>query len=141
MTLQQFPAEEDYWKTGQIVEKAADKMWKIRDAFVAVKSTMHLFMSRCCGKALVDEARIPCKGSAPCICVLNLCAETTNDLAWGMTGETVLCIMREHKWIGVEDLQSYLHCHWAMDNWFTSKPLYDKMVPLGQYPYGTIKVK
>eukprot|EP00957_Ditylum_brightwellii_P005750 438437-Ditylum_brightwellii.AAC.1 len=66
MTLQQFPVEEDYWKTGKIgaivypnfgmwmpkrSEKAADTMWKIRDAFVAVKNTMHRFMPRCCGKA------------------------------------------------------------------------------------------
>eukprot|EP00957_Ditylum_brightwellii_P030886 2340398-Ditylum_brightwellii.AAC.1 len=27
-------------------EKAADKMWKIRDAFVAIKKTMHWFMLR-----------------------------------------------------------------------------------------------
>eukprot|EP00957_Ditylum_brightwellii_P146262 11136485-Ditylum_brightwellii.AAC.1 len=47
----------------------------------------------------------------------------------------------EHKWVGVGDLQPYLHCHWATDNWFTSKPLYDDMVWLGQYPYGTMEVK
>eukprot|EP00957_Ditylum_brightwellii_P164296 12507883-Ditylum_brightwellii.AAC.1 len=46
----------------------------------------------------------------------SLCAETANHLAWGMTGETVLCMVREHKWFGVADLQPYLHCHWAMDN-------------------------
>eukprot|EP00957_Ditylum_brightwellii_P144418 11001401-Ditylum_brightwellii.AAC.1 len=76
---------------------------------------MHRFMSRCCGKASIDEARIPCNGRAPCICVLNskpikrgwtfrcavdhaigacfnvfidddsFCAETANHLAWGMT--------------------------------------------------------
>eukprot|EP00957_Ditylum_brightwellii_P103391 7878557-Ditylum_brightwellii.AAC.1 len=28
-----------------------------------------------------------------------------------------------------------------MDNWFTSKPLYNEMVQLGQYPYGTMEVK
>ena len=113
-------------------EKAVDKIWKIRDAFVAVKNTMHQFMPRYCGKASVDEARIPCNGKTSCICALkskpikkgwtlwcavvghaigvcfnvftdgdSLCAETANHLAWEMTGETVLCIVREHKWVGV----------------------------------------
>eukprot|EP00957_Ditylum_brightwellii_P050242 3810205-Ditylum_brightwellii.AAC.1 len=27
-------------------------------------------MPRCCGKASVDEARIPYNGRAPCICIL-----------------------------------------------------------------------
>eukprot|EP00957_Ditylum_brightwellii_P142487 10855592-Ditylum_brightwellii.AAC.1 len=48
--------------------------------------------------------------------IVVLCAETANHLVWGMTGETVLCIEGEHKQVGVEDLQPYLHCHWAMDN-------------------------
>eukprot|EP00957_Ditylum_brightwellii_P199369 15196597-Ditylum_brightwellii.AAC.1 len=59
----------------------------------------------------------------------------------GMTGETVLCIVREHKRIGIPDAMPYQHCQWAMDNWFTSKPLYDEMVQLGQYPFGTMEVK
>eukprot|EP00957_Ditylum_brightwellii_P122038 9307029-Ditylum_brightwellii.AAC.1 len=132
---------------------------------------MHQFMPRCCGKASFDEERIPCNGRAPCICVLrpkpikrgwtfwcaadhavgacfdafvdddSICAETANHLAWGMTGETVICIEREHKRVGIEDLQLYLHCHWAMDNWFTSKPTYDEMVWLGQYPYSIMEMK
>eukprot|EP00957_Ditylum_brightwellii_P070719 5374857-Ditylum_brightwellii.AAC.1 len=28
-----------------------------------------------------------------------------------------------------------------MDNWFTSKPLFDKLVCLEQYPYGTMERK
>eukprot|EP00957_Ditylum_brightwellii_P077523 5890484-Ditylum_brightwellii.AAC.1 len=28
-----------------------------------------------------------------------------------------------------------------MDNWFTSKPLFDKLVRLEQYPYGTMERK
>eukprot|EP00957_Ditylum_brightwellii_P046167 3502932-Ditylum_brightwellii.AAC.1 len=28
-----------------------------------------------------------------------------------------------------------------MDNWFTSKLLYDKMVQLEQYPFGTMEIK
>eukprot|EP00957_Ditylum_brightwellii_P164860 12551468-Ditylum_brightwellii.AAC.1 len=28
-----------------------------------------------------------------------------------------------------------------MDNWFTSKPLYNEMMWLGEYPYGTMEVK
>eukprot|EP00957_Ditylum_brightwellii_P119006 9076435-Ditylum_brightwellii.AAC.1 len=35
----------------------------------------------------------------------------------------------------------YQHCQWAMGNWFTSKLLYDKMVQLGQCPFGTMEVK
>eukprot|EP00957_Ditylum_brightwellii_P013627 1028046-Ditylum_brightwellii.AAC.1 len=35
----------------------------------------------------------------------------------------------------------YQHCQWAMDNWFMSKLLYDKMVQLGQYSFGTMEVK
>eukprot|EP00957_Ditylum_brightwellii_P152822 11632691-Ditylum_brightwellii.AAC.1 len=54
----------------------------------------------------------------------SLCAETANHLAWGMT-----------------DVKPYLHCHWAMDNWFTSKLLYDEMVQIGQYLHGTMEVR
>eukprot|EP00957_Ditylum_brightwellii_P116701 8901763-Ditylum_brightwellii.AAC.1 len=35
----------------------------------------------------------------------------------------------------------YQHYQWAMDNVLMSKPLYDKMVQLGQYPFGTTEVK
>eukprot|EP00957_Ditylum_brightwellii_P051895 3936090-Ditylum_brightwellii.AAC.1 len=45
-------------------------MWKIRDAFIAVKNTMPQFMPRCCDKASVNEARISCNGRALCICAL-----------------------------------------------------------------------
>eukprot|EP00957_Ditylum_brightwellii_P019148 1443335-Ditylum_brightwellii.AAC.1 len=88
---------------------------------------MHQFMPRCCGKASVDDARIPCNGIAPCIHALKskpikrgwtllyvvdhaigacfnvyidddiLCAETANHLTYGITGEAMLCIVREHK--------------------------------------------
>eukprot|EP00957_Ditylum_brightwellii_P184884 14080606-Ditylum_brightwellii.AAC.1 len=88
--MEQLPAKEDYWKTGQAgafvypnygmwmnktrfefiekdlwlsnydrlaAERATDTVWKVRDAFVAVRNTIDKFMPRCCGKASVDEAR------------------------------------------------------------------------------------
>eukprot|EP00957_Ditylum_brightwellii_P069449 5273594-Ditylum_brightwellii.AAC.1 len=58
-----------------------------------------------------------------------------------MTGETVLHTVREQKRVGIPDVMPYQHCQWAMDNWFTSMPLYDEMVQLGQYAFGTIEVK
>eukprot|EP00957_Ditylum_brightwellii_P042266 3201396-Ditylum_brightwellii.AAC.1 len=84
---------------------------------------MHWFMPRCRGKASVDEARIPCDGRAPCIRVLK---SKPIKRGWIL-------------WCAVDC--PYLHFHWAIDNWFTSKPLYDEMVQLGQYPYGTMEVK
>eukprot|EP00957_Ditylum_brightwellii_P110312 8413393-Ditylum_brightwellii.AAC.1 len=127
-------------------ERAADKMWKVRDAFAAVRNTIHKFMPRSCGKASVDETRVPYIGKAPCIQVLKLkpvkqrwtfwCAvdlalgfcfnifidddslrtATAAHLPWGMTGETVMRIVREHKKVGIPDAIPYQHCQWAMDN-------------------------
>eukprot|EP00957_Ditylum_brightwellii_P141550 10783606-Ditylum_brightwellii.AAC.1 len=57
-----------------------------------------------------------------------------------MTGETVLGIVREHRRPGTEDLP-FANVRWAMDNWFTSKPLYDELLRLRQYPYGTMELK
>eukprot|EP00957_Ditylum_brightwellii_P026027 1967876-Ditylum_brightwellii.AAC.1 len=45
-------------------EKAKDKLWKVRDAIVAVRNHRKRFIPRCCGVALIDEARIPCNGRA-----------------------------------------------------------------------------
>eukprot|EP00957_Ditylum_brightwellii_P146927 11186049-Ditylum_brightwellii.AAC.1 len=62
--------QNDLWLSNydhSTAERAADKMWKMRDAFVAVRNTIHKFMPRCCGKNSVDEARVPCNGKAPCI--------------------------------------------------------------------------
>ena len=121
-------------------ERAADKMWKVRDAFVAVRNTIHKFMPRCCGKASVDEARVPCNGKATCIWVLkpkpvkqgwtfwcdvdlalgfcfnifidndSLYATTAAHLPWDTTGGTVLRTVREHKRIGIPDTIPYQHC-------------------------------
>eukprot|EP00957_Ditylum_brightwellii_P194656 14827805-Ditylum_brightwellii.AAC.1 len=46
-----------------------------------------------------------------------------------MTGETVLKVVREHRWSGTED-PPFANVRLAMDNWFTSKPLYDKLLRL-----------
>ena len=134
--------------------KAKDKLWKVRDAIVAVRNHCKCFMPRCCGVASIDEARIPCNGRAPCIRVLkskpikkgwtkwcgvdlelgycfdfyfdddSICAANCNHLPWGMTGETVMRIVRAHKRPGTDD-PPYNNVRWAMDNWFTSKPLFD----------------
>eukprot|EP00957_Ditylum_brightwellii_P011284 853480-Ditylum_brightwellii.AAC.3 len=94
-------------------------MWKVRDAFVAIRNTIHKLMPRCCGKASVDEARIPCNGKAPYIQVLklkpvkqdgdSLCAATAAHLPWGMIRDTVLHIAREHKRVGIPDAMPYQH--------------------------------
>eukprot|EP00957_Ditylum_brightwellii_P175803 13386654-Ditylum_brightwellii.AAC.1 len=53
----------------------------------------------------------------------------------------MLRIIREHKCIGAADALLYTNVQWAMDNWFTSKPLFDELLQLGQYPLGTMDVK
>eukprot|EP00957_Ditylum_brightwellii_P085881 6533154-Ditylum_brightwellii.AAC.1 len=74
----QLPAEEDYWKEGRVgafiypnfkawmthailaADKAQDRLWKAGDSIVAVRNHCKQFMSRRCGEASIDEARIPC---------------------------------------------------------------------------------
>eukprot|EP00957_Ditylum_brightwellii_P188512 14351348-Ditylum_brightwellii.AAC.1 len=114
-------------------------------------------MPRCYGVASIDEVRIPCNDRVPCVRVLKLkpmkrgwtlwcgvdfalgfCfdfhfddnslqASNCQHYAWGMTGETVLKIMREHRRPGTED-PPFANVRWAMDNLFTTKPLYDKLL-------------
>eukprot|EP00957_Ditylum_brightwellii_P207334 15352503-Ditylum_brightwellii.AAC.1 len=57
-----------------------------------------------------------------------------------MTEETVLNIVRKHRQPGMED-PPFANVKWAMDNWLMSKPLYDKLLRLRQYPYGTMELK
>eukprot|EP00957_Ditylum_brightwellii_P181346 13814047-Ditylum_brightwellii.AAC.1 len=127
-------------------------------------------MPRCCGVASRDEARIPCNGRAPCVRVLkskpvkkwwnlwcgvdfalgfcfdyhfdnnSLQASNCQHHPWGMIGETVLKIVREHRQPGTED-SPFANVRWAMDNWFMSKPLYGVLLRLRQYPYGTMELK
>eukprot|EP00957_Ditylum_brightwellii_P033509 2539433-Ditylum_brightwellii.AAC.1 len=35
----------------------------------------------------------------------------------------------------------FANIRWAIDNWFMSKPLYDKLLRLRQYLYGTMELK
>eukprot|EP00957_Ditylum_brightwellii_P145417 11073998-Ditylum_brightwellii.AAC.1 len=57
-----------------------------------------------------------------------------------MKGETVMRIVRAHKRPGADD-PPYNNVRWAMDNWFTSKPMFDILVCLEQYPYGIMERK
>jgi hypothetical protein len=57
-----------------------------------------------------------------------------------MAGETVLKIVREHRQPGTE-YPPFANVRWAMNNWFTSKPLYDKLLRLRQNPHGTMELK
>eukprot|EP00957_Ditylum_brightwellii_P086043 6545961-Ditylum_brightwellii.AAC.1 len=95
-------------------------------------------MPGCCGVALFDEARIPCNGKAPCVRVLKLKPVKRGWTLW--CGETVLNIVREHRWPGTED-PPFANVRWAMDNWFTSKSLFDELLRLRKYPYGTMELK
>eukprot|EP00957_Ditylum_brightwellii_P070633 5367035-Ditylum_brightwellii.AAC.1 len=49
-------------------------------------------------------------------------------------------IVRAHKHPGTDD-PPYINARWAMDKWFTSKPLFDNLIFLEQYPYGTMERK
>eukprot|EP00957_Ditylum_brightwellii_P054877 4159760-Ditylum_brightwellii.AAC.1 len=49
-------------------------------------------------------------------------------------------MVREHRQPGAED-PPLANVRWAMDNWSKSKPIYDKLLRLRQYPYGTMELK
>eukprot|EP00957_Ditylum_brightwellii_P174410 13279824-Ditylum_brightwellii.AAC.2 len=69
----------------------------------------------------------------------SLRADSCRHLSWGMTGDTVLHVKRVHKHPGVASVGLYHNARWVMDNWLTNKPLFEKMVDLKQYPFGTMK--
>eukprot|EP00957_Ditylum_brightwellii_P110627 8437626-Ditylum_brightwellii.AAC.1 len=59
-----------------------------------------------------------------------------------MTGETVMRIVRGHQHPGTTtDTMHFSNVQWVMDNWFTSKPLFDELLHLEQYLYGTMERK
>eukprot|EP00957_Ditylum_brightwellii_P010376 784454-Ditylum_brightwellii.AAC.1 len=51
-------------------------------------------------------------------------------------------IVREH-WCPdtTTDTMPFSNVQWAMDDWFTSKPLDDELLCLEQYPYDTMERK
>eukprot|EP00957_Ditylum_brightwellii_P108682 8289545-Ditylum_brightwellii.AAC.2 len=69
----------------------------------------------------------------------SLRADSCKHLSWGMTGENVLHIIRGYKHLGVASAKPYHTVRWAIDNWFTSKPLSEKMVDMNQYLFGAMK--
>eukprot|EP00957_Ditylum_brightwellii_P045076 3418959-Ditylum_brightwellii.AAC.1 len=53
-----------------VTDKAQDRPWRARDSIVVVRNHCKHFIPRCCGKASIDEARIPYSCRALCIQVI-----------------------------------------------------------------------
>eukprot|EP00957_Ditylum_brightwellii_P201868 15327596-Ditylum_brightwellii.AAC.1 len=137
MSVMQHPAEEDYWNAGQSgpIVYPNFKIWMSH-------KRVH---RRCYNRQSQDSMQ--CKSTIK-LCVevkanqerLDSLAADCQHLPWEMTGETVMLIVRDDKHTGMDNMP-YSSMHWNMGNWFTSKPLFDELLQLKQYTYGTMERK